>query len=119
MQNGMLLRSDIHARFDAYRFSINPGDNYKIICFSRDSFGIAGKHVDQQFLNDPHRPVDQLLCWHFRQAVLVNVRGLGEPAFEFDFPPGSDMMGEIMRGPKAGERMEFEVFSRLNSVAVE
>jgi len=41
------------------------------------------------------------------------MRGAGEPAFEFDFPPGSDMMGEIMSGPRTGERMEFELFSRL------
>ena len=45
--------------------------------------------------------------------MLANMRGAGEPSFEFDFPPGSGMMGEIMRGPKAGERMEFGLFSRL------
>lgn len=31
--------------------------------------------------------VDQLLRWHFRQAVLANMRGAGEPVFENDFPP--------------------------------
>lgn len=41
------------------------------------------------------------------------MRGAGEPIFENDFPPGSDIMGEILRGPKAGERMEFELFSRI------
>jgi hypothetical protein len=41
------------------------------------------------------------------------MRGVGEPVFEIDFPPGSDMMREIMSGPKAGERMEFELFSRF------
>ena len=88
-------------------------DNYKIVCFGPDGEGIAGNHLDQQFLQDPHRPVDQLLRWHFRQAVFANMRGAGEPIFEVDFPPGSDMMGEIMSGPKAAERMEFELFSRL------
>jgi len=88
-------------------------DNYKIVCFSTDSKCIAGRRLDQQFLEDPRRPVDQLLRWHFRQAVLANMRGAGEPVFEFDFPPGSDMMGEIMSGPRAGDRMEFELFSRL------
>jgi len=43
------------------------------------------------------------------------MKGVGEPCFENDFPPGSDMMGEIMRGPKAEERMEFELFGRLNA----
>ena len=41
------------------------------------------------------------------------MRGTGEPVFECDFLPGSDIMGEIRSGPKAGERMEFELFSRL------
>jgi hypothetical protein len=43
----------------------------------------------------------------------VNMRGAGEPNFEHDFPPGSDIVGQILSGPKAAERMEFEVFSRL------
>jgi len=41
------------------------------------------------------------------------MRGAGEPLFEHDFPSGSDMVGEILAGPKAVERMEFELFSRL------
>ena len=75
--------------------------------------GIAGRHLGQQFLNRAQRPPDGLLRWHFRQAVLTNMRGAGEPVFEHDFPPGSDMMGHILRGPMAAERMEFELFGRL------
>ena len=41
------------------------------------------------------------------------MRGTGEPVFELDFPPGSDMMDEIISGPLAAERMELELFSRL------
>jgi len=41
------------------------------------------------------------------------MRRAGEPIFEFDFPPGSDIMGGIISGPKAAERMEFELFSRF------
>ncbi|MCJ1254710.1 hypothetical protein MMC24_002526 [Lignoscripta atroalba] len=113
VQNGLLLRADIHELFDSYFFSINPDDNHKIVCFMPDGCNIAGKCLDLQFLNDPNRPVDQLLRWHFRQAVLTNMKGAGEPIFEHDFPPGSDMAGEIRSGPKAAERMEFELFSRL------
>ncbi|KAE8440995.1 hypothetical protein EG329_006132 [Mollisiaceae sp. DMI_Dod_QoI] len=111
--NGLLLRSDMHQLFDFYDFSINPDDDYKIVCFSRDRNHIAGKFLDQRLLDDPQRPVDQLLRWHFRQAVLTNMKGAGEPIFEHDFPPGSDIVGNILEGPKAAERMEFELFSRL------
>ena len=40
------------------------------------------------------------------------MRGAGEPIFECDYPPGSDIMGAIMSGPYA-ELMEFQLFSRL------
>ena len=43
------------------------------------------------------------------------MRGAGEPVFEHDFPPGSDMVGDILHGPKAAERMEFELFNRLGA----
>lgn len=81
--------------------------------FAEDGEGLAGKYLDQEFLDDPQRPVDQLLRWHFRQAVLGNMRGAGEPRFEHDFPPGSDIVSDILDGPKAAERMEFELFNRL------
>lgn len=81
--------------------------------FVPDEYGIAGKHLDQMFLDEPDRPVDPLLRWHFRQAVLANMRGAGEPIFEHDFPPGSDILGEIASGPMGGKRMEFELWSRL------
>ena len=61
----------------------------KIVCFRPDSMGISGKYLDQQFLDDPHRPVDTLLGWHFRQAVLTNMKGAGEPILGIDFPAGS------------------------------
>ena len=73
-------------------------------------------HIDPRFRLNTGWPPDKLLRWHFRQAVLTNMRGAGEPCFETDFPPGSDMMGEIMSGPKAAERMEFELFGRLNAI---
>jgi hypothetical protein len=83
------------------------------VFFAPDDSGLAGKHLDERFLNDPQRAVDPLLRWHFRQAVLTNMRGVGEPIFEHDFPPGSDIVGHILHGPKAAERMEFELFNRV------
>ena len=45
VQNGMLLRDDIHSLFDDYDISINPDDDYKIVCFGPDSKNIAGTHL--------------------------------------------------------------------------
>jgi hypothetical protein len=83
------------------------------VFFADDGKGLAGKYLDQEFLDNPQRPVDQLLRWHFRQAVLANMRSAGEPRFEHDFPPGSNIVGDILDGPKSAERMEFELFNRL------
>jgi hypothetical protein len=85
------------------------------VAFRPISKNIAGKHLDLEYFTRPDAPVDPLLRWHFRQAVLANMRGAGEPIFEHDFPPGSDIVGDIFQGPKAGERMEFEIFSRLGA----
>ncbi|PUU82978.1 hypothetical protein B9Z19DRAFT_937281, partial [Tuber borchii] len=79
VQNGMLLRQDIGTLFQSYILSINPDDDYKIVSFRGSNYGIAGTRLNKTFRDDPSRPVDQLLRWHFRQAVLANVRGQGEP----------------------------------------
>ncbi|KAL2195323.1 HNH endonuclease-domain-containing protein [Corynascus similis CBS 632.67] len=113
VQNGILLKSDLHQLFDHYAFSINPDNGYKIVFFIDDLDQLAGQSLDSRLLNDPRRPPDSLFRWHFRQAVLTSMRGIGEPFHEQDFPPGSDIMGKIQAGPKAAERMEFELFDRL------
>ena len=41
------------------------------------------------------------------------MKGAGEPVFEHDFPPGSDIVGDILGGPRLAERMEVELFNRL------
>lgn len=141
-QNGLLLRRDLHTMFDNYLISVNPDvsdfaediiiiimivllvanvlfiylkDGYKIIVFNRDIFGLDGRVLDPVCRNptDLHRVSDELLRWHFRQSVLANMRGAGEPIFEHDFPSGTDMMREIREGPSAQERFEMEIASRL------
>ncbi|KAK9323660.1 hypothetical protein V1517DRAFT_351953 [Lipomyces orientalis] len=105
-QNGLLMQNSIHALFDHFGFAVNPEDGYKITCLDGDPFGIDG---------DDRSARDELLRWHFGRAVLANMRGAGEPSFETDFPPATDMMGEILSGPDAAKRMEADLFSRLNS----
>jgi len=46
---------------------------------------------------------DEFLRWHFRQSVLANMRGAGEPVFEHDFTDG-DMVKEVFECAK--ERFE-------------
>ncbi|KAK9482430.1 hypothetical protein V1527DRAFT_499137 [Lipomyces starkeyi] len=118
-QNGLLMMSNIHQNFDGFGFAINPDDGYKITCFDKDPFRIDGRILDPicGIPNGEDGVRDELLRWHFRQAVLANMRAAGEPSFEMDFPPGTDMMGEIQSGPEAGKRMEAELFSRLNGVS--
>jgi hypothetical protein len=63
--------------------------------------------------DNPNRVLDDVLRWHFRQSILANMRGVGEPVFETDFPSGSDMMATL-RGERYGkERFEIELETRL------
>ncbi|KAK9367465.1 hypothetical protein V1509DRAFT_566789 [Lipomyces kononenkoae] len=118
-QNVLLMLSNIHQNFDAFHFSINPDDGYKITCFDTDVFKMDGRRLDPicRESNGEDCARDELLRWHFRQAVLANMRGVGEPVFGMDFPLGSDMMGEILSGPQATKWMESELFSRLNGIS--
>ena len=75
--------------------------------------GIDGRIFDPVCRGPPYGVPDQLLRWHYRQSVLGNMRGAGEPIFEHDFPPGTDMIAEVMREPYAKERLEMEFMSRL------
>ncbi|KAK9234711.1 HNH endonuclease-domain-containing protein, partial [Lipomyces kononenkoae] len=114
-QNGLLMLSHIHEKFDNFSISINPDDNYRIITFRDDVFNVGGRLLDP---SDENSVRNELLRLHFRQAVLANMRGAGEPVFETDFPPGSDMVGEIRNGPDAIKRMEAELFSRLGGLSL-
>ncbi|RPB03499.1 hypothetical protein L873DRAFT_1841125 [Choiromyces venosus 120613-1] len=118
LQNRFLLRSDIHQLFDQYLISVNPDDNYKIVVFDDDYLGLDGWILDPVCCDpaNPHRVSDQLLRWHFRQSILANMRGVGEPTIEHDFPSGTDTMTEIREGPYAQERLEMEFASRLRAV---
>ncbi|KAJ8102407.1 hypothetical protein POJ06DRAFT_293922 [Lipomyces tetrasporus] len=64
--------------------------------------GIDGRFLDPvcRHPGDERRVIDEFLRWHFRQTS--------------DFPDGSDMVSEIINGPRAADRMEAELFSRLN-----
>jgi len=129
VKNGMLLGNTIHALFDGYDLSINPDVRtpcfrgvYRLICYRIITRSSASDTIERASpacisTSDILRiRVDRSISFCVdisgRRGGLREYEGAGVPVFEFDFPPGSDM-GETMSGPRAGERMEFELFSRL------
>jgi len=76
-QNGFLLKSGVHQRFDQYLISVNPDDGYKVVEFGFDGDGLDGRILDPacRDRSNPHRICDLVLRWHIRQAVGMNVKG--------------------------------------------
>ena len=83
--------------------------------FAPDALGLDGKMLSSicRIPTDPHHVCDELLRWHFRQAILANMKGAGAPVIEHDFPPGTDMLGELHGEPHGKQQLELELFSRL------
>ncbi|KAJ5895333.1 hypothetical protein N7495_007024 [Penicillium taxi] len=121
IQNGLCLRNDIHDQFDDFEISINPEDGYKIVDFGANNNNLDGRILDPVCRNpqDPNRVSDDLLRWHWQQTLLRRMKGSASPVWEYDFPEGSDMIGEILRGPLPGERMEAELFARLHHMIID
>ncbi|KAG0640713.1 hypothetical protein HOY80DRAFT_1116530 [Tuber brumale] len=118
VQNGILLASHMHRFFDCYEISINPKDNYKFVCFSPNlnPYLTPGRSLDQTFLENPLRPPDQLLRWHFRHAVLINMKGAGGHPSGDDFPLDPDAVGGVVSGERAGAGVGGGVFGGLGAV---
>ncbi|KAK9361217.1 hypothetical protein V1504DRAFT_96707 [Lipomyces starkeyi] len=115
-QNGLLMLSHIHRLFDGFEFSINPDDDYKIICFNEDPLGLGGGRLDP-ICRDPGNEQSvryELLRWHFRQAVFANMRGAGEAQSGTDSPPGPDVVGVALKGPEPANSMGAEIFLTIN-----
>ena len=95
--------------------SVIVQDGYKIVVFNKNSSRLDGLVLSPVCRDaaDPRRVADSLLQWHFRNAVLANVKGAGEPQWDYDLSPGGDLIGQIMAGPDAARRMEAELGTRL------
>lgn len=115
-QNGLLFSANIHQLWDSYDLAVNPNNGYRVQSFCPNSDEFHGNILDPvcRQPGDQIAVIDTLLRWHYEQAVLCNMRGVGEPFFEFDIPPGSDMIGRIMEGPQPAAQMEAELFNRLH-----
>ncbi|EGC48991.1 conserved hypothetical protein [Histoplasma capsulatum var. duboisii H88] len=104
VQNGLLMDGGLNILLNQYIFSVNPDDT-----------GLNGRILDPvcHDQEDPHRVSAEVLRRHFRQTILANMRGVGEPIFEHDFPPGTAMI-ETGRGePYGKERFEVALATRL------
>ncbi|TDL20955.1 hypothetical protein BD410DRAFT_790307 [Rickenella mellea] len=118
VQNGLLLRSDHHAGFNAYDFAINPDDGYRIF----DFFQVGDLHGQVLWINEnvppKYRPSPHLLREHFKQCVLINVKGAGrrtedwiDPEDEHDLSDFAQWGQSIQKdGPS---RLELELRARL------
>ncbi|OBT53081.1 hypothetical protein VE04_05710 [Pseudogymnoascus sp. 24MN13] len=115
VQNGLLLRDDIHSSFDAYALTVNVDEGYKVVCLTRDHVNVDGRRL-ALCCRDPQNPLrvpDELLRWHHREAILASMKGAGEKPWDMHYSEGGDIMQEIREGPDAVERMEAELFTRL------
>ncbi|CAI7615232.1 unnamed protein product [Penicillium viridicatum] len=115
-QNGLLLRADIHAYFDAFVIGIDPDADYKIIVFGSDTTGLGGTRLRDSARSGTQRVSPDLLRWHLRMCLYYNLNANAErrPIWEEDLE--EDPMGSILMQPDAAERMEVELFTRLGGL---
>ncbi|KAI9780784.1 MAG: hypothetical protein M1839_006572 [Geoglossum umbratile] len=117
VQNGILLASHVHAYFDKYMIAINPDDGYKVTCFTPDTWGFDGRFMVQSNYPQRYRPLRSLLKYHFRMAVLCNMKARGpEYDWDEDIPPGMDPVAEISNSKEGKLRFELVMAERLNSL---
>ncbi|PWN90779.1 hypothetical protein FA10DRAFT_267217 [Acaromyces ingoldii] len=129
VQNGMLLRPDVHDLFDRHLISINPDNGYMVTDFTKPGEFHGGRMYHAREDGDSERPLDELFRFHFLQAVLRNVRSIADDELE---GPDSDSGEEVdwhdvhsvrLDNPKLHKtangkaRLETELASKLNLLA--
>jgi hypothetical protein len=134
VQNGILLRSDIHVLFDKYMIAINPDvrstisllvlvntngvqNDYKIVCFVKKPYLDGLSMFRNLDVPAKYQPSRALLKHHFRMAVLCNMKGrAGFPKWDEDMPEGYDHLAEIANSEQGKLRLEIILAGRLNSL---
>lgn len=129
VQNGLLLTSGLHALWDTWAMSINPVNSHlsslltrsqntmQITFFWSDSF--FQQYCDRrliQFNSTPDLPAPprEFIYEHFKQAVLANMRGAGQPA-NFDFDPTEDAQNmSVFQSGEGKEWFETVLADRLS-----
>ncbi|OQD71097.1 hypothetical protein PENPOL_c001G03200 [Penicillium polonicum] len=115
-QNGLLLRADIHAYFDAFIIGIDPDADYKIIAFGTDTARMGGTRLRNSARRGTERVSPELLRWHLRMCLYNNLKANAEPMPIWEEDLEEDPMGSILMQPDAAERMEVELFTRLGGL---
>ena len=102
VQNGVLLNSLLHRLWDSWLLSINPvlpvmlmidnQWNYRVTYFLND--GLTQPQFDGRIIQfnatpDLPAPSRRFLYEHFKQAVLANMKGAGQPR-DLDFDSTED-----------------------------
>ena len=82
---------------------------------------IAGKIFKLDHIEDPNiRPLDDLLRDNFRQCIIKNTKGAGEPTWDYDEAIGGgthDLSNTDLWGGEVGKkRLEFELSHRLHAL---
>ncbi|KAI0246009.1 hypothetical protein BJV78DRAFT_1258519 [Lactifluus subvellereus] len=123
IQNVIPLRGDLHDAWDNYDFAVNPERGHTVIPFVPDFDDIAGNVLKLDHIADPNlRPLDDLFHDHFLQGVLKDMKGAGEPTWDYEDALGGGMMDlsrlDIWGGQRGQEHLEFEMAHRLYSLQV-
>ena len=82
---------------------------------------IAGNVLKLDHIADSNlRPLDDLFRDHFLQCMLKNMKGTGEPTWDYEDVLGGGMMDlsrlDIWGGKRGQEHLEFEMAHRLHSL---
>lgn len=96
-----------------------PQRGYAVIPFVPGYDDIAGNFLKLDHISDSNlRPLDDLFRDHFLQGVLKNMKGTGEPNWDYEEALSSMDLSrlDIWGGKRGQEHLEFEIAHRLHSL---
>jgi hypothetical protein len=87
--------------------------------FARDMIRIGGKTLAESAgENGICGARKELLLWHFRQCVFANMRGAGEPKWDYGDDEPGERIAQIMKEDASGHRLYLELAHRLAQVII-
>jgi hypothetical protein len=100
-----------------------PKRGYIVVPFVPGYDDIAGRILQlNHIVNSNLRPLDDFFRDHFLQGVLKNMKGTGEPTWDYEDALGGGIMDlsrlDTWGGSSGQEHLEFEMAHRLHSLRV-